>query len=190
MKKNLPLILGIGLPIAFVVFIFTFVALPRIFGEKPQQDFVFTISNGYIAQCEYVVIDGTLVRKLNSTDFKIVDSYANPNPYGGSQLIRTFECSDEAAHQLYRWDAETESYEAVSYDAVSKLSLSGASRSRDGFEVRYTSREYSMLDFFGGGSRPARVEISKGNSVRAYFTVPDEVGWSYGGFKFIGWIND
>ena len=56
MKKNLPIIIGISLPIIVVLVIFAFATLPSI-NLKPDYDFIFSLAN-----------HNTYDKKMNSLD--------------------------------------------------------------------------------------------------------------------------
>ena len=62
MKKNIPLIFAISIPVLMVIGIALSIYLPTLF-VKPEYDFLYSIGGDYSYRNEYAVENGKLVKK-------------------------------------------------------------------------------------------------------------------------------
>lgn len=163
-SKNIPLILGISIPILMVIFIAASIYLPGIF-IKPKYNFLYESSNSY--QKEYTVQD----QKLN----KISNSYnLSNNP------------SIQPA-KLYVYDLEDKKSTEISFDQGRKYKLTSDPVSPDKFEiVRGTSSGGFFPFFFYTGSDYNSYYI-KGYNVSQKLNLVIN-GSYYDSYHFLGWI--
>jgi hypothetical protein len=186
MKNNLPVLVGIGLPVAFVVALFAFVALPGMFGAKPTVDFIFSSGSGESYQtsstCEYDVVDGKLVREGYSTHvgdtFEFPTGPKQPEP-----------CTNKNSPELYQYSASTGALRILSFEDAQKLTLDQGPTSSDGFIVRASSHQYDIFDVLGAGENRSTIEIVKDGRARVTIDFPaDEYYYYEDRFDFVGWI--
>jgi len=186
MKNNLPMLVGIGLPVAFVVALFAFVALPGMFGAKPSVDFIFSSDNGEMyrndSTCEYDIIEGKIVR----------EGY---NVYVGDSVELPIEpkkpepCTDKNSPELYQYSASTGALRVISFEDAQKLALDEGPTSSDGFMVRMSSHQYDIFDVLGAGENRSRIEIVKDGRARVTIDFPaDEYYYYEDRFDFVGWV--
>ena len=186
MKNNLPMLVGIGLPVAFVVALFAFVALPGMFGAKPSVDFIFSTKGDplyrNVSVCEYDVVDGKLVRE-------------NYNDYAGDSVEFPVEpkkiepCTNKNSPELYQYSAATGALRTLSFEDAQKLVLDQGPTSSDGFIVRTSSQQYDIFYVLGAGENRSTIEIVKDGRARVTIDFPaDEYYYYEDRFDFVGWI--
>jgi hypothetical protein len=186
MKNNLPMLVGIGLPAAFVVALFAFVALPGMFGAKPSVDFIFSSDSGEMyrtgSTCEYDVVDGKLVREGYNV-------YAGDTIEFPTQPKQPEPCTDKNSPDLYQYSASTGALRTLSFEDAQKLMLDQGPTSSDGFIVRMSSYQYDIFDVLGAGENRSTIEIVKDGRVRVTIDFPaDEYYYYEDRFDFVGWI--
>jgi hypothetical protein len=59
-KKNIPLIVGLAMPVAMTLFFAASVYIPQFF-HRPRHDFVYVPNNGYAQN--YSIRDGKLIKE-------------------------------------------------------------------------------------------------------------------------------
>ncbi len=60
-KKNIPLIVGIAIPLVMIILVGASIYIPRLY-VKPQTNFLYQTGGDYYTSREYVVDNGTLVK--------------------------------------------------------------------------------------------------------------------------------
>ncbi len=176
MKKNLPLIAGIAIPAALILFIAGSIYIPGIF-IQPRYDFLYA-TGGFYGR-PYRVVDGHLT-VATGTAAAATSTIAVPMPGYPPAEETTFFVYDVAANQ---------SREIAPADAA-QLSLDTNERSPDGFTVVEGSSGGGFFPFFSGGgdygaryleghnvSRKLNLSVVNGNYPYPY------------SFMFIGWIT-
>jgi len=181
--KNWSLILGIALPLIFIITLCLIIFLPSSF-LRPQYDFLFTNSSAYEYPYKpYANIFGVQDGKLVSTP--LPEDYVNNNnkAYGGSidyPPLYRYNVKDDAIHQISKSEGEA-------------LSLDPGPSSPDGYLVQY---EYNygndgIFELFGSSRGNASgYYLTKGRGQRKLRGFDSGSYGSYqGNFKFIGWIK-
>ncbi len=174
-KKNIPLLIGILIPILMTLFIALSIYLPQLFLD-PQYDFLYVSGDNYSYSFpKYVVEDGAVVKR-------------EPTEKEKEQYRYRY---DESV--LYTYDAETNTSTVISFEDAQNFKLNPNSVSPDGFEVTNSRRNYSLFsEVFGGGYRGSGYVIRKkdGSGAGKKIDVNTRNGSYYYGFKFLGWIEE
>ena len=113
--KNTPLIIGIAVPVLFIIIMMAVVYLPKL-SINPKHDFIYTLNDTYEQyRNTYKVEDGKIA------------IYANP--------INTYSTYKGDYPDLYIYDIEKSTSKMISQSEVSKLSLEPGPSSPDGYNV-------------------------------------------------------
>jgi hypothetical protein len=183
--NNLPIFVGIALPLVFIVIISVVVFLPSFF-VKPQHDFVYTTSDqsyGYYDYDQgykntYRVENGKIV--LEPVQVRIDPSLKKDSiVYKGDMP------------PLYRYEVKTNTSREISFKDAENLSLDLGPSSPDGYSVGYEYGNDGIFEIFGSNSNSDGLFISKGNAKKRLNGLVNNDGyyWYRGNFKLIGWIK-
>lgn len=185
MKNNLPMLVGIGLPVAFVVALFAFVALPGMFGAKPGVDFVFSIKDqGYyqgFVSCEYSVRDGKVTVAPVRQDYADLAEKIPANV--------EVKCDENNSPELYQYSVASKSLREISLEEAQELNLDKGPTSSDGFLVRLRREHYDIFDVVGSSENRPKLEIVKDGRARETVELPVKDFYYYEDrVDFVGWI--
>lgn len=171
MQKNLPLIVGIALPIVFIIILVIAVALPPMF-IKPQYDFLYTIGTNYydnVYSNAYKVVDGRLTLK------PVIINATNPP----ARVIQD-------APPLYQYKVKSNTAHNISLEDAQKLILDVGPSSPEGYTVSYKYGNGGMFDLFGGNNNSYGFYISNGSSGKRLTGITSRDSYN---FALIGWIK-
>jgi hypothetical protein len=169
-KKNIPLIVGLSIPIVMILAVAASIYLPGFFAQ-PTYDFLYQSYDSYQYDCrwEFRVTAGKVVRTERTRQFP-------------EQVF------NECDATFYRYDAEKDESAEITFEDAQKLTLQESPVSPEGYEVAYGNGRGGMFPFFDSGysndvylkkgvvSKKINVQGSSGNH------------YYYGGFQFLGWI--
>ncbi len=181
--KNLPLIVGIALPVLFILIVSIVIFAPSFF-INPQYNFVYTYQNNYyqdgqIYKNNYKVEDGHIVLDPNILA-------AVNNALNNSTTVKY----QADAPNLYLYDVKTNSSHQISFDDAKKLSVDPGPSSPDGYTVSYEYSNNGIFDVFGSNNNNGDgYFISKGDGRKKLGNLVDFDGWNRGSFRLIGWIK-
>lgn len=183
--NNLPLIVGISLPLVFIVIISVVVFLPSFF-VKPQYDFVYTtIDQSY----DYYGYDQGYKNTYGVENGKIV---LEPVPVRlDLSLKRELVVYKGEKPPLYRYDVKTNTSHEISLKEAQSLSLDPGPSSPDGYTVSFENRDDGIFEIFGSNSSNSGLFISKGNAKKRLdgLVNNNQYYWYQGNFELIGWIK-
>jgi hypothetical protein len=165
MKKHLPLIIAIAIPLFMILFVAGSIYLPGLF-VKPKYNFVYLSGTNY-GEPYFVSANGQL-QKDNTT------STYYPNGYP----------LDHA--QIYFYDVANNQAKPISFDDAQKLSLDHSTESPDGFEITSGGGDGGMFPFFYE-SGDYSAEYLKGHNFSKKLNLQIQ-GSYYNDFTFLGWI--
>jgi len=187
-KNNLPIIIGIALPIVFILIISIVIFGPSVF-VKPQHNFIYTIDDGY--------------NRYNNTEYS--NTYAVENnhivlvPPGASQKhileqllqvpVSETETYTPYTPILYEYDVKTNSSHQINFDEAKNLIVDPGPSSPDGYTVEYEYRNDGIFGLFGSSGNSSGFFISKNNGKRKLNALGSDVYWNQGNFKLIGWVK-
>ena len=172
--KNLPLIVGISLPIIFVIAI-SIVVFISYLSIRPQYDFLYSFdSNAYYGydgyKDTYAVENGAIVLKALAV--------AQNQTYKGD------------APTLYLYDVKTNSSHEVSFNDAQGYSLDTGPSSPDGYMIKYEYENGGVLDLFGSSGNDGGYFVEKGDAKKRLPGIADANNINYqGDFNLIGWIK-
>lgn len=168
-NKNLPLIIGVALPIVFIVIIAIVIFAPSYF-MKPAYNFIYTFdSNYYPYNKSYYKVENGKIIPETFTDKEKVDSSKN-------------------VPTLYRYDISKDASYVISYEEAKKLNLDPGPTSPDGYTVAYEYNHDGIFEIFGSNNNSRGYFIEKGNGKKRLSGFTNN-NYYYGNFKFIGWIK-
>lgn len=174
MKKNIPLLIGIAMPIIFILIISIVVFGPSLF-LKPQYNFLYSnFDNYYNYNNQYsntIEVENNKLILKPLPDFKGVQNNNIP--------------------PLYLYDVKTNTSKQVDFSEAQKYVVDSGPSSPDGYIVNYNNNygSYGIFGLFGSGGDNRGYFISKGNSQKRLSGLTNTGYYNYYQFKFIGWIK-
>ena len=169
-KKNIPLILGLSIPILMILFVAGSIYLPGLF---VQPKFNFLYATGYAAGDDYYynryysVQNGRLIK----------NEVEHPEYYTGKRTEL----------RLYIHDMTKNESQEISFSGAQKLILNSNYQSPDGFEIDCGRRSQGIFSIFIGSSRDCSTRFIKGHNASKKLNVQLS-GSYYRNFQFLGWI--
>ena len=183
MNKHTPLIIGISLPIIFILVISIVIFGPAFF-VKPQYDFIYTTESDRYSynQQEY----------KNTYDIKDGHIVLEPVEYQKIKENDTYydQIKQKHAPVLYVYNMKTNSSHEISFADAQKLSLDPGPSSPDGYTVSYQYNHDGIFELFGSSGQSNGYFISKDNGKKKLNALVADEYWGQGSFKLIGWINN
>ena len=173
-KSHLPLIVGILLPIIFIIIVSIAIFVPSL-SVDPQHDFVYSAENSYYSYSNeyrntYKVVNGRIALE--------------PMPYRENMIYKG-DMPD-----LYRYNIRTFTTHKISLEEAKSLNLDPGPSSPDGYSVAYEYGHSGIFELFGSNSEDDGYFISKGRGKKKLPGLPvDGYYRNPGSFKFIGWIK-
>jgi hypothetical protein len=178
--KNLPLIVGIALPILFIVIISVIIFVPQMY-IQPKYDFIYVDENPpYTDMPEsstYQVVDQYVVEQsASSTSASTSDMIKKKNPYGST---------------LYLYDVKTNTSRVLTYEQARSYKLNPNPTSPDGYIVKYEYGNDGVMDIFGNGSRDTSGYYVENDSGMKKLTglVYNNMYYYRAYFRFLGWVK-
>jgi hypothetical protein len=173
-KKNLPLLIGLALPIVFIVVISLVIYIPS-FLVRPAHNFLYTTedaSNSYgtYYEHEYKVSDRHLVTEAVS-----------------HQSDMDTKMPHKDVPTLYLYDVHTNTSHEISPDVASTYTLDPGPASSDGYTVTYQYTSGGFFLFESRGQSGYVISNGKGSKKLTGFS-----GQRYYGsqdMNFIGWVE-
>lgn len=178
--KNLPIIIGIALPLVFIAVISIVLFVPSLF-VKPGYDFLYTTDE----RDYYYDYDGAY-----QNTFRVVDGRITLEPVAvRSDVVPVKPLVYKAAMPtLYRYDVETDTSREVSFVEAQKLSLDPGPSSPDGYTVEYDYGHDGIFEIFGSNGNGNAYVISKGNGGKRLTGLAGD-RYYYGNFRLLGWVK-
>jgi hypothetical protein len=161
MKKNLPLVVALGIPVVLTAVIALAVYLPG-FGPEPGYDFVYAVRNYYGPGPIYDVVEG-----------KVIERPALDYPEGEMRY-------PGPAAQLYYYDVESKISKNLTLQESQAHSLETSRTSPDGYVVENGGGS-GIFPFYESGNYYDQYLV--GNNRRLKTTISDY------NFEFLGWVR-
>ncbi len=172
--KNLPLIIGIALPVLFIIIISIVIFAPSYF-INPTHNFVYILEND-----RYGYNPGY----LNTYDVEGDHVALIPTPLQQNNP----KLGD--APKLYMYDVKTDTSHEISFEEAKKLTLDPGPSSPDGYSVGYLYNHDGIFELFGSNGNNSGFFITKGNGKKKITSLSGDRYYSYqGNFKLIGWVK-
>lgn len=169
--KNLPLFVGITLPVLFIALISVAVYIPRL-SLHPQYNFVYTPAywSTYDVQNDYKITDGHLVMTPNS-------------------LPKDVKQPAKVAPDLYLYDIQNNTSHQITFEEAQKYTFTAGPSSPDGYVVGFKNGNAGIFELFGSSGDYNAVYISKNGAGKKLDAIASDAYGYRGGFRFIGWIQ-
>lgn len=172
--KNLPLMVGIALPL-LLIGVITLVIFGPSLSIKPAHDFIYTSDDDYYSYTRdylhtYKVMDGRITLEA-----------VPPKP--GYAPTKT-------APPLYLYDVQTDTVHQITFEDARGYVLDPGPSSPDGYSVSYQYGHDGIFELFGSSNEDNGYVISKGDGVKRLSGITGNGRYSYDdGFKLLGWIQ-
>lgn len=190
LKKNLPLIVALALPVVFIGILALVVLLPSA-RLNPRNDFVYvnyeeanSKGNRYVPvvyRNEYRVEGEKLVRVPLAAG-------ANRGAADNSIAMPGSEVEYVDAPTLYHYSVTDDVTHEISFEDAQKLALTAGPSSPDGFIVKYEYNSDGIFELFGSDGGSGYVLI-KGSARKSLPGMSNANDYYYGGFELIGWVK-
>lgn len=177
-KENIPLVVGLAIPVILVVILGLVIYMPRLFIE-PQYDFIYAVGDypSYVnaatnQQIEYTVFNGELIKRVT--------------PYDREKKV--YQTNDT---EFYRYDVSAKNNIRLADEDVMRVDLDTAKKSPDGFELNYGNDAENIFEgIFGGGRDYSERVLEKGAvALPVNLTGAGGIDYSYrNDWHFIGWV--
>jgi len=173
MKKHLPLIVGISLPIIFILLISIAIFVPSFF-IKPQYNFIYSsedyygYNQGY--KNTYAVEDGSIV--LQALPVQPNQTYKGDSP------------------TLYLYDVKNNSSHKITLNETKKYTIDSGPSSPDGYTIKYERNHDGIFELFGSNGDGSGYFIEKDSGKKELTGLINDSQYYYqNSFKLIGWIK-
>ncbi len=184
MKKHIPLIIGLLLPIIFIVVMAIVVYLPSM-GIKPEHNFLYTTSGAsdyyYNNRPQYTEkYDIDSAGRLTTIKEEVVVDKNRDYGYTPKQ----------GAPELYLYDVKAETSKQVTLEEAQKFVLERGPSSPDGYSVVYDYNNSGglMSEIVGGRSGYSGYVMSKGKAKKKIVGLTNTYYYSQN-LLIIGWIK-
>lgn len=176
--KNLPIILGILLPVVFIVIMFFVVSAP--FNKvNPEHNFIYIFDNSdpyyYQYKNTYELSNGKVISKTLDIP--------KDNAYNSNRTIKDYPT-------MYIHDVKNDTSREITLSDAQKYELISGPSSPDGYTVGYVYGSFNLFDeiLLGGGSRNNGYYITKGN-LQKKLNMASPYTYYTGNFRIIGWVK-
>lgn len=177
MKTNhLPLIIGISIPILFIIVISAIIFVPN-FSIKPAHNFLYTT----LGEENYYGYN-----QIYRNTYTIENERLALRP-GILQEKQTYKAD---LPPLYLYDVKTNSSHQVTYEDKKNLALDPGPTSPDGYSIAWEYNHDGIFELFGSDGRKNGYFIKKGSGKKQLTGLSSTNGYYYqGNFKLIGWVK-
>jgi len=174
MKKNLPLIIGLAIPVLMIVFVAIAVYAPSFFAH-PKYSFVFSTGDTYPNDYgdHYSVVNNVITKTTN--------------PYPQNQGIVKYS---PRPINLFVYDAQADTVRSITFEDAQKLKVDVSPKSPDGYVLERGDSNNGIFDIFGSSQNYNSWFLKNGIiSKRIYLTAMDNSYYYSNYNQFLGWIT-
>lgn len=174
--KNIPLLIGITLPIVFILIISVVIFTPSLF-IKPQYNFLYSNNDSYYYD----------YNNRYSNTYVVENNRLSLSPLPATAGV-TYKADNPP---LYLYDVKNNSSHQVEWSEAKNFNIDPGPSSPDGYVVKYQYSNDGIFELFGSNGNQNGYVISKGNGSKKLNGLNSN-GYSYynsGNFKFIGWVK-
>ena len=176
-NKNLPLIIGIALPVLFIGIISIVIFTPSLF-VNPKYNFLYSTDDAYYYYNQgyrnnYKVDNNRLISEVTQTQPGVAYTYRGDAP------------------NLFLYDVKADTSHQIDFTEAKKLFLDPGPSSPDGYIVKYEYNNDGIFELFGSRNNNSGYFISKdsGKKKLTGLTGNNNNYYNQGPFNFIGWIK-
>ncbi len=176
MKKHIPLIIGISLPIIFIIIISVTIFTPSLF-IKPEHNFLYTVDDTYYSYNQSYKNTFTV-----TADHISLKPLPTPPNATGTLMI------DQPT--LYLYDVKTDTSHQITFDEAKNYTVDAGPSSPDGYLVKYESNNDGIFELFGSNRNSNGYFIEKGSGKKPLTGVSNGARYYYeGNLHLIAWIQ-
>ncbi len=165
--KNIPLLIGIALPVIFILAILIIIFTPSFF-IKPQYNFLYLDSNLEFYYPKYYT--------NYSNTYVVVGNRLSLSPFPVIQGV----LYKEGNIPMYLYDVKSNSIRQVDWNEAKNFNIDPGPSSPDGYIVKYQYNE--VFELFGSGKNFGYTIFKDNRSKKLN-------GLDSINFKFIGWVK-
>ncbi len=194
LKENLPIIIGLSIPVVMVLVIAGVIYGQQIFSSvpAPTQNFVYALGNNVVGVSLYPYAASVPSEPCATEYYRVASGTLKKFPTDPKERSMAY-CKDVSLIQtepsFFLYDVATKQNTQLTFEEVSKLTIDNVIKSKDGYE--YTQnidrRNSGIFDLFGGGNYDYTARYLKNGSHYEKVSLQFPSGYSYGDV-FLGWI--
>ena len=186
MKKHLTLIIGVSLPIIFIIIIAIVIFVPSL-SIKPEHNFVYVDVNsnnnyysGNVYKNSFVIKDGKIVKEPASNLEYLQEQNKK---YTNYKLIE--------APTLYLYNVIENTAKQITLDEANNYTFDPGPSSPDGYTVKFERNSDGIFEIFGSNNNSSGYFIEKNRGKKKLTGLTLENGNYYynSNFQLIGWIK-
>lgn len=171
-KKNIPLYIGISLPVILIIVIAVAVYVPRIIAN-PEYDFIYLVDD---SNQRSIHLNEQVCTEYKIENDRLIE-VGEQNQYPSGMCV-----SDEVI--FYRHDLSEGINKEISVETVKTLKVDSQHVSPDGWSFRREYANNGIFEIFGGRRNYEWLVVK--NSVR----LPVNINENYYNVRFVGWVID
>lgn len=172
-KKNVPLIVGLSIPVLMIIFVAASIYLPGLF-VQPKVNFLYSLGGDYYSKSKYYVLDDKIA----------LGQIAYPEKGNTGRWVES-----RREPKLYFHDVVKNQNKEISFEEAQTLALDHNVKSPDGFEITRGEYSYSIFEILTTRGHSWGTRYITGHNVSKKLNIPDRddsYGY-YGDFQFLGW---
>lgn len=170
-KNNIPLILGMLIPVFMIIFVAVSIYLPALF-TQPKYDFLYAAGGDYYLLNSYAVQNSKLIKNEVNYPANYLNSSGLP----------------KAEPKLYVYDMAKNVSREVSFEEAQRLKLNSENISPDGFEVVSGTEDFSIFSIFFSRGDFYGAKYIRGHGISKRLNLHKENDYWYHNIRFIGWL--
>lgn len=177
--KNLPLLVGILLPIVFIAVLSLAIYLPT-FSIKPQYDFIYSLDTYQYGDYMNTYTDRYVLND-NHIDVQQVDIDTNQTL---NQKLRKRNMPT-----LYVYNVKTNTSHQITLDEAKTYTLDPGPSSPDGYVVKYEYTNNGIFELFGSSQSRDGYFIEKNNAKKQLTGIAFNTSYYQNNFQLLGWMR-
>ncbi len=188
-KNNIPLIVGLALPVLMIVFVAVSIYLPQMGGGAvPQYDFLYMTQGGGVntppgVEKYYYGVEGDKLTRQ-----EVATTMQNPKDPTAPTVVPAGKPIETA--KFYIYDTKQNTSREVTFADAEKLVLDSRMVSQDSFEITQGNNNGSIFtEIFGGNRDYGSWYISGHGKATKLILVSQPGSYGYFDFRFLGWIT-
>ena len=175
-KANLPLIIGLSIPVIMVAILAAVIYIPKAY-IQPEHDFIYAVGDYPIytdparnIQIEYTVSGGKLLAKETP--------YIHEN--------KPYNTNDP---EFFRYSVTEKTNTPLAKETVQQLALDPSSKSPDGFELGYARSQDNIFESMFGGRDYSQRVLKKDSVAVGIELLPNRSNTYYDRqINLVGWV--
>ncbi|HOW35104.1 MAG TPA: hypothetical protein PL155_01635 [Candidatus Omnitrophota bacterium] len=170
-KKNIPLIVGLLIPVLMILFVAASIYLPGLF-VQPKVSFIFSYGGDYYSRSQYDILNGRITLKSANYPKKESNQWSEPR----------------RESKLYLYDVIRNKSVEISLEEAQKFFLDPSVKSPDGFEITRGEHGFSIFEILTTHGGRWDSSFITGHNVSKRLNLPYKDRYYSRYLDFIGWI--